>query len=153
VTDIGGNKLPKLIDAHCHLADTAFAETWKEEIEKARKVGVETFISSALCEEEFEWHLNNQHLNLNWCAGIHPYYDKTDLRDFDKLIKLCDEKQISGIGEIGLDRRGDFEFQKPLLLQQLDLARTYNLPVIFHVVGRYYELLKILKNNFPQVRG
>lgn len=145
--------MPNLIDAHCHLADEAFKETWLDEIDKALKVGVDTFISSALCEEEFEWHLNNPHPNVKWCAGIHPYYEKTDLKDFEKLIKLCDEKKIIGIGEIGLDKRGNFEFQKQILLQQLDLSRAYNLPVIFHVVGKYYELLKILKNNFPKVWG
>ena len=40
-----------------------------------------------------------------------------------------------------------------ILLKQLDLAKHYHLPVIFHVVGNYYELYKILKKYFPKVFG
>jgi len=142
------------IDSHCHLADERIASNLEEEISAANKVGVTHFISSALFKTEFEWHQNNSSPKMFWCAGIHPYYDESSEEDFDKLIQLCDEKKIIAIGEIGLDKRKDnFEWQKKMLLQQLDLAKNYDLPVVFHNVRQYYEMHKILKDNFPKIRG
>jgi TatD DNase family protein len=144
----------KFIDAHCHLADDRIASNLKNEITDANKVGVTHFISTALCKEEFEWHHNSNISKMNWIAGIHPHYEKTDENDFNYLIKLCDEKQIIAIGEIGLDNRNNnFEWQKKMLLMQLDLAANYDLPVVFHCVRQYYETYKILKNNFSKIRG
>ena len=143
-----------LIDAHCHLAEERIASNLQNEIEEANKVGISHFFSSALCQKEFEWHQDNAFPGMKWCAGIHPYYDESAENDFKTLIKLCDEKQIIAIGEIGLDKRkNNFEWQKKILLQQLDLARNYDLPVVFHNVRQYYEMHKILKKNFPKIRG
>ncbi len=142
------------IDAHCHLADNRIAANLEQELSEAKESGISCFISSALCREEFEWHQNQNISQMIWIAGIHPYYEKSCEDDFDELIKLCDEKRIIAIGEIGLDKRKDnFDWQKKILLMQLDLAKNYDLPVVFHTVRQYYELDKILKNNFQKVRG
>ena len=142
------------IDVHCHLADSRISANLEQELSKAKEVGISCFISSALCQEEFEWHQNQNISQMKWCAGIHPYYEKSREDDFDTLIKLCDEKKIIAIGEIGLDGRNDDQkWQEQILLKQLDLAQNYDLPVIFHTVRQYYELYKLLKNSFPKIRG
>lgn len=142
------------IDAHCHLADSRIADSLEKEIFEAKEAGISGFISSALCKEEFEWHQNQNISQMKWTAGIHPYYEKSSDDDFDALIKLCDEKKIVAIGEIGLDGRNDDQkCQKQILLKQLDLTQNYDLPVVFHVVRKYYELYKLLKKNFPKIRG
>lgn len=142
------------IDAHCHLSDSRIAANLEQELSEAKKVGISCFISSALCQEEFEWHQNQNISQMKWCAGIHPYYEKSSENDFSELIKLCDEKKIVAIGEIGLDGRNDDQkWQEQILLKQLDLAQNYNLPVAFHVVKKHYELYKILITYFPKVRG
>jgi TatD DNase family protein len=142
------------IDVHCHLADSRIAANLEQELSEAREAGISRFISSALCKEEFEWHQNQNISQMKWCAGIHPYYEKSSENDFDALIKFCDENKIVAIGEIGLDGRNDNQkWQEQILLKQLDLAQNYGLPVVFHVVRKYYELYKILKTNFPKIRG
>jgi TatD DNase family protein len=139
-----------LIDAHCHLGE----ERIFAEIPKALEAGISGFISSALCREEYDWHIQNKIPEMKWCAGIHPYYEKSSEDDFELLIKYCDAKEIIAIGEIGLDNRKDnFEWQKKILLMQLDLAKNYDLPIVFHTVRKYYELYKLLKDNFPKVTG
>ncbi|MCF7793094.1 MAG: TatD family hydrolase [Candidatus Cloacimonetes bacterium] len=146
--------MKKFLDAHCHLADERMASNLQNELDEAKKAGVTRFISSALCREEFTWHQQNQFPGMYWSAGIHPFYEKSDEKDFEFLIKFCDEKQIAAIGEIGLDGRNkNSEWQKQILLQQLDLAANYDLPVVFHVVHKYYDLYKIIKNNFPKIHG
>jgi len=146
------------IDAHCHLTDERIFNNLEEEISSARDVGISSFISSVLCRDEYEFIQLPKFQKLRkfiyWSAGIHPYYEKSSENDFAYLIKLCDEKKIAAIGEIGLDKRNDnLEWQKKILLKQLDLAKNYNLPVIFHVVKNYYELFKILKEHFPKIFG
>ncbi|MEA2095530.1 MAG: TatD family hydrolase [Candidatus Cloacimonadota bacterium] len=139
-----------LIDAHCHLNDERIFVELPEAIES----GISGFISSALCQEEYDWHIQNEIPEMKWCAGIHPYYKKSKESDLDRIIQLCEEKKIVGIGEIGLDGRNNNEnWQTNILLQQLDIARNFSLPVVFHTVRKYYELYKILKNNFPKVTG
>jgi TatD DNase family protein len=142
------------IDVHCHLSDERIATNLQQELSEAKEAGIYCFISSALCQEEFKWHQNQNILQMKWSAGIHPYYDKSSENDFSELIKFCDEKKIIAIGEIGLDGRNDDQkWQEQILLKQLDLAQNYDLPVIFHTVRQYYELYKLLKNSFPKIRG
>lgn len=146
------------IDAHCHLIEERISVNLEKEISEASHWGITGFISSALCKEEFECIelVKFQKFNkfIKWCAGIHPYYEKSTEKDFDILTALSDEQKIIAIGEIGLDGRKDnSEWQKEILLKQLDLAKNYDLPVIFHTVKKYYVLYKILKQNFPKVRG
>jgi TatD DNase family protein len=35
----------------------------------------------------------------------------------------------------------------------LEIAQSHDLPVVFHSVGRYYDLYKLIKSNFPKTRG
>ena len=146
------------IDIHCHLGEERIFNNLEKEISDAREVGVSGFISNALCKEEFKL-IDSDELrefkdSILWTAGIHPYYYQSSADDFEQLITLCDEKQIIAIGEIGLDnRKNNFDWQKKILLMQLDMAKSYELPVVFHCVKQYYELDKILKDNFPKVRG
>ena len=151
------------IDVHCHLSDNRILKNIDDEISSAQEAGITCLVSSSLCKDEYELiklpkfqktKKSGNELEIKWSAGIHPYYDKSSENEFELLIKHCDAKEIIAIGEIGLDKRkSNFEWQKKILLMQLDLAKNYDLPVVFHTVKQYYELDKILKNNFPKVRG
>lgn len=143
-----------LIDAHCHLASEEISASINHNIHLAETAGVSGFISTALTDKEYQWHLNNQRDNLFLTAGIHPHYEEESVLDLDKLYELAQAKKIWGIGEIGLDKRNrDETGQKKLLSAQLEIARDCELPVVFHIVGRYNELYDILKNSFPKVKG
>ncbi len=122
-------------------------------LEEASEAGVSYLVSSALSPEEYRWHQKLSDKAILKAMGIHPIY-KQEEQDFNLLSELASASEINAIGEIGLDKAGGLpEEQESLLLKQLDLARAFNLPVIFHVVKRYNELYKLLKNNFPKVRG
>jgi TatD DNase family protein len=142
----------KFIDAHCHLFDFYERNTLQVELKNAQYTS--HFLGSALGEDEYEWFDKLNLPNINFYAGVHPFYEKSSEKLLPKLIELAEKKKIIGIGEIGLDKRNsDFDRQKKMLLTQLDIASQFDLPVVFHIVGMYYELHKILKNSFPQTRG
>jgi TatD DNase family protein len=142
-----------LIDYHCHFYNLQ-AHDLQGQLQKALNVGIEYFLCSALGKQEYQWYKENQFTKMKWYAGIHPFYENSSENDLPLLEELCRSKQIIAIGEIGLDGRNDDSYwQQKILLQQLELARDYDLPVVFHVVKNYYQLYKILKKNFPKVRG
>ncbi len=170
-------------DFHCHFCDIIEFDQADiaEEVLEAEKVGVVKFFSSAYNKEQFEWHLNYQQKNVNtagsascstmqqitktagtasystnmeWYAGIHPMFVEETKGDIDLVAGLAQQGKIIAIGEIGFDSRYDNQkLQEKLLLTQLEMAKTYDLPVVFHSVGRYYDLYKLIKNNFPKTRG
>ena len=94
--------------------------------------------------------------------------------DKEKYKKLAESKKVVAIGEIGLDyyytpkipmaepsrtldkigakiKLEQFkEKQKQVFLQQLDLARELNLPVILHCRMAHEDLIKVLQNYSPK---
>ena len=142
------------IDGHCHLCNEPLSDNYLEEIEEARESNIRIFISTALNRDEIEWHLQNSAPEIKLIAGIHPFYDKSNIKDFAYLAEQCQDGNLWGIGEIGYDnRKNNHNYQKGILYQQLELAREFDLPVVFHVVHRYNELYQTLKNDFPEIRG
>ncbi|MEO0237929.1 MAG: TatD family hydrolase [candidate division WOR-3 bacterium] len=84
-------------------------------------------------------------------VGIHPHYasNYTD-KDIHEIEKLLDEKDCSGIGEIGIDlfwhKKDELRQQKELFIKQLNLARKKQKPVMLHVRNGYDEVLKIIND-------
>jgi TatD DNase family protein len=142
------------VDSHCHLCNPPLADRLQNEIDTAGRHNIGIFISTALNREEIDWHLDNTRPEIRFVAGIHPFYDKSTLKDFDYLVEQCRKEKLWGIGEIGYDKRkNNHNYQKNLLYQQLELAEECNLPVILHIVHRYNEIYHTLKNDFPNIRG
>jgi len=142
-----------MIDAHCHLdcqnliSQTELLKFWNEN-------HYNLFISSISAIKDLA--ISIPGIKTLYTAGLHPYVYFEHLPDFDlsDIEEFIKNKQIVGIGECGLDKRyQNMEEQIKLLLPRLDIASQYDIPVVFHCVKAYYELAKILKNNFPKIRG
>ncbi len=142
------------IDAHCHLSSPEIRKRVTQEIRSAKDANIDGFISTALTYSEYKWHADNPIKNVFITAGIHPHYEVESPLDLSKLNQLAKDKKIWGIGEIGLDKRnGNIAAQREILTAQLEIARDYNLPVVFHTVGRYNELYNLLNDSFPTIKG
>ncbi|MGI9027816.1 MAG: TatD family hydrolase [Candidatus Saccharimonadales bacterium] len=97
-----------------------------------------------------------------WAAiGIHPHEAEDFLaaqgakEAFEALLKSAKNSKIVAIGEIGLDyyyQHSPKEKQVELLKWQLQLAETYNLPVIFHVRDAFADFWPIF-DEFDIKRG
>ena len=142
----------KWYDAHCHFSNIAEQYNLDELLTEARKKGISGWLSNALSKEEVHWHIQNPVEGMKFSAGIHPVYDAGTPLSINDVETLCREQKIFAIGEIGLDKnKRNRDEQVKNLMNQLELARTYDLPCIFHVVGHYDIFYKILK-EIP-VRG
>lgn len=170
-----------IIDTHSHLNFKAYDNDRDEVIKRAQKEGVicidvgtkyETSKQAVELAEKY-----NE--GVYAAIGMHPIFAaaefqkvKTDPEEGEFLIKeesfdkekyaeLVKSKKVVAIGEIGLDyyykpktktKLQQFkEKQKQVFLQQLELARELNLPVILHCRMAHQDLLEIISNF--QLRG
>jgi len=81
--------------------------------------------------------------------GIHPWDigKVNEQAQLAYLEKLCSQKKIVAVGEIGLDRAIEtpLEVQKDLFIRQLEIAEKYRLPVILHSVRTNSDLIAVKK--------
>jgi len=135
----------KIIDAHCHLANLAETFDLPPLLDEAEAKGITRFVSAVLRKSEIAWHLQHPDPRILFSAGIHPNFDACDL-NINDIKELCEAKSIWAIGEIGLDNGNpEIAVQRKELIQQLDLAADYRLPVVLHIVGHHEEAYKTLK--------
>ena len=149
------------VDTHCHLNDEKFSDDLIEVIERAKIAGVnriinfgDTLKSSAAVIEIAE---NFQGMFVG--VGVHP----EEIADFDKnsaekIFELTKNKKVVAIGEIGLDYYWEKDSEKRLLqqkifIEQLEIAKSLNLPVCIHEREAHGDALKILKSDGKNLRG
>lgn len=94
----------------------------------------------------------------NYSIGIHPWYIENQFSEenlHNLFLHLKKEKCLA-IGECGLDKKisVDFDLQKKVFLQQIDLAIQVNKPIIVHCVGAFQEIMELKKQfttNIPMI--
>lgn len=140
-----------LFDAHCHLENERFSEDFPDVMERMAENGVTRCIlaGSDMPTSRQITKLSCEHANIYGVVGIHPHEAKTWTdEDADELSAMQSHARIVGIGEIGLDYFYDFsprETQKEVLVRQLLLAKSLNVPVVFHVRDAHGDMLDVLR--------
>jgi TatD DNase family protein len=146
-----------MIDTHCHLDAAEFSADRGAVHAAALAAGVSRIIVPGVAVDGFA-QLKTTVSGLPGCRaayGIHPLYvpqagpdDLAILRDW--LVR----EQPLAVGEIGLDfyvDRNNSARQTVFFVEQLKLAREFDLPVILHVRGAIDSVLKELRRL--RVRG
>ena len=88
--------------------------------------------------------------------GLHPWYLKAESwqDDFAVLRRYAERAEVLAIGECGLDRicEIDFDLQTLVFDKQIQLAEALRKPLIIHCVKAFSECLAKLKNvNVPVI--
>jgi len=141
-----------LIDSHAHLNFKAFNHDFDQVIKRSLGEGVWMInVGSKYETSKKAVEIAEQYNNGVFAAiGIHPIHAKDEKFDKDKYKKLAKSNKVVAIGEIGLDyfkNYGDFkEKQEQVFLEQLDLAKELDLPIILHCRMAHEDLLEIIKN-------
>lgn len=139
------------IDSHCHLDAPEFSEDRETVWQQAQAVGVNTILVPAIGLDNCE--------DVDACCarypgclpayGIHPMYvDKARTTDLERLEARLKTHPPVAVGEIGLDGyipQANRELQEFFFIEQLKLARKYQLPVILHVRQAIDPILKHLR--------
>lgn len=147
-----------LFDSHCHLDDEKYTEDRAEVIARMQEGDVAKCmcVGSDLASSRRCLALAQEHGFIYASAGIHPHEAKDAPADYlDQLRALLSEPKVKALGEIGLDYYYDFsprDVQKRVFLEQLDLAYTLDVPVIFHIRdahGDMFDLLRTRNSRLP----
>jgi len=128
-----------LTDTHCHLNFHKYKEDLPEILDRARLTNLSRILVPAIdlesCYEILT--LVDSDPMLFAALGIHPNSGTSwDSNTLDLLRDLSGHPKVVAIGEIGLDYYRDRtprDFQKDILIKQLELALELDLPVILHV--------------------
>jgi len=139
-----------LIDAHLHLQDPRFSTARDEVINRAQNRGVTQLFCNAV--NEADWlliaELAKTYPQVIPFFGIHPWCaDSVRSGWQQRLIETAETcTRFGGIGEAGLDKSCpiDFDVQKALFTDQLELAIARGWPLSVHCVKAWGPLLEIL---------
>ncbi|MFC5475405.1 TatD family hydrolase [Paraherbaspirillum soli] len=147
------------IDTHCHLDAGEFAGTQAAIAQAAAQQQVSWIVIPAVAPANFHSvaSLAAQQANCCYALGIHPLYvpqaEESDLQALRTAVALAmADPRFVAIGEIGLDffvpgmESGPLrEKQEHFYVEQLKLAREFQLPVLLHVRRSQDTLLKHLR--------
>lgn len=138
-----------MVDTHCHVYSFEY-DNIEEIINRAMDSGVRMLIVNG-CDSKSNREivdLVKKYDIVYGALGIHP----EALDDFnDAEIKFItdhiNDDKIVAVGEIGLDYHYDYdkENQKELFKRQLEIAKSFNKPVIIHSRDAIQETYNIVK--------
>lgn len=142
-----------LFDTHAHLDDEKFDNDRDEIIQKCQDENVGLILNAGTNVKTSlkSISLANKYDFIYASVGIHPH----DAKDMDEdtievLRELAKNKKVVAIGEIGLDYYYDFsprEIQKRRFIEQIELARELDLPIIVHDRDSHEDTMDILKKS------
>lgn len=140
-----------LIDTHCHLDALEFDGNIHAVLDAARNAGVGGFVVPGVEAKNFDAvaELSATHADVWHAWGIHPLYvDRAYPEDLESLAERLGKGGAVAVGEIGLDhyiQHVDIDLQSFYFVEQLKLARRFDLPVILHVRRAVDAILKELR--------
>lgn len=145
-----------LIDTHCHLDANEFSGDRDLVVAAACAAGVKAIIVPAVsCANFPEVRACCQRYPGCYPAyGIHPLYVDGDIGEALAALRACLATELEGthrpvaVGEIGLDffyPGADVASQEGIFVEQLKIAREFDLPVLLHVRGSVDQVLKGLR--------
>lgn len=143
-------------DSHAHLDDPRFDADRDEIFAALAEQGPVMNVGCDLASSERSVALAQKYSFVYAAVGSHPDdADHVDGKLLDAYRRLCAEKKVRAIGEIGLDYHYEDVPRAQQIIafeQQLELAEALKLPVIVHEREAHGDAMDIVIRH-PDVRG
>jgi TatD DNase family protein len=127
------------IDSHAHLAGAAFSADLTEVLARAETAGIERILAIGCFPQgtlDCAIGVAEKYSGVYATIGIDPHEAKSATSAaLQELERLAKHPRVIACGEIGLDYYYDLsprDVQKRVFGEQLELAKTANLPAILH---------------------
>lgn len=147
-----------LIDTHCHLDAAEFESDRSRVLDDAKAAGIAGIVVPAVAPSNFSAvrACCERYAGCFPAYGVHPLY-VDQVRD-DALVGVCEfvRNELAGtlpplaIGEVGLDfyvPGVDAVRQERFFVEQLRMARDFDLPVLLHTRRALDQVLKCVRRS------
>jgi TatD DNase family protein len=150
-----------LVDSHCHLAGSEFAEDLETVVTRAREAGVRQALVILASEDDAELRRAQDVAGLwpdvRFSVGVHPHNAGRFAASPVEAASLTRQRLASlalarAVGEIGLDYHYDYsprETQQRVFAEQIQLARQRNLPIVIHTREAEDDTFAVLAEAGP----
>jgi len=142
-----------MIDTHSHIYLEEFREDFEEVMKRAQEAGVSEILMPAIDFNSIA-KMDKIHFDgiaFHKMAGLHPCDVKELEEGFEnKLLDLCMEESVVGVGETGLDYYWSTEFvteQKLSLHAHCRVAKKVDKPIILHNRESTEDLLHVIEQE------
>jgi TatD DNase family protein len=141
------------IDTHCHLDASEFEGAQASVVTNAQAAGVSRIVVPSVSRDNLQVvrELCAKYPNCSPAYGFHPMYVGDAMpADLDVLRDYLKQHQPIAVGEIGIDffiQHYDQARQEHFFIEQLKLAREFNLPVLLHLRRAQDTILKHLRQH------
>ena len=149
-----------IFDTHAHYDDEQFNEDRVELLNSMEEQGVGTIINVSAtynsCRKVIA--LAKEYPFVYAAVGIHPdEVGSLNEETFAQMKELFKEEKVVAVGEIGLDyywkENEPKEVQKRIFLEQIDLAKQFDLPVIIHDRDAHGDMLELFQKEVHGVQA
>ena len=143
-----------LIDTHAHLyydsmynrLDNVLDDAQKNEVNKVICIGTDVNTSKKSVD------IANKYDCVYAAVGVHPHDSKSVEKNYLKSLEelALNSKKVVAVGEIGIDHYRNLspaDVQKRVMIEQMELAESLSMPIIFHNRDADKEILDILKQH------
>lgn len=144
------------IDTHTHLYREYYPDNFAQVVRRAIDANVTQVINASVNRDtpaQIAEAVSAYPQNIYGLIGLHPTEVSDDYeKDLDFLEKHLKDKNIVGVGEIGLDfyyGRDKEREQREAFYRQLCWALKHNMPLSLHIRDGYAEAVEILQRFKP----
>lgn len=141
-----------LTDTHTHLYSEAFDEDRDEVVKRALEKGIERFFIPAIDSTYTEAMLKLESDYPDYMflmMGLHPTHVKENYKEeLAHVEEMLSKRRFYAVGEIGIDLYWDSSFlkqQQDAFKYQIDLAKSYQLPIVIHCRDAFNEVFEVLE--------
>lgn len=144
-----------MIDSHCHFDAAEFDRDRDAAYARALAAGVQGMVIPAVERANFGAiaSLCRDYAGCHPAYGIHPIFvARAEEEDLQALRVTLQREHAVAVGEIGLDNfipAPDVAKQTHFFVEQLKIARDFDLPVILHVRKSVDQILRELRKYSP----
>lgn len=144
----------RYVDSHAHIMSEEFQEDFEDVIAHIEEKQIEKVMIVCTRAEEALRAIDFAKANpirYQVAYGIHPEDIKSVTKeDLEVLEEIVSKKEISAVGEIGLDYHWEpdtKEQQKELFIQQIKIANKVNKPILVHSRDAIQDTFDIMKEH------
>lgn len=166
-----------LIDTHCHLQFNAYKDDAEEVIKRCREKEMKLItVGSQYDTSKRAVEYAEKYPEIYASVGLHPIHlisaevDEEEIQfksreekfDYEAYKKLAEHPKTVAIGECGLElfhlpegmgEKTAIEIQSKAFVEQYNLAREFDLPIIIHVRNAHTQMIELLKTLGQPIKG